>query len=87
MNCPGCGAPDDQGCYKNCPEVKGMTPQKFVTRIEKLASRWIARADKLEFEAGEWDAKMQYVTAKEFRGLAWAFKVAAKELEDGLDAE
>lgn len=22
MTCPGCGAPDDQGCRKGCPEVK-----------------------------------------------------------------
>jgi hypothetical protein len=21
MVCPGCGAPDDQGCYKNCSEI------------------------------------------------------------------
>lgn len=21
MICLGCGAPDDQGCYRNCPEV------------------------------------------------------------------
>jgi hypothetical protein len=21
MNCPGCGAPDDQGCYLGCPEL------------------------------------------------------------------
>lgn len=21
MVCPGCGAPDDQGCFRNCPEV------------------------------------------------------------------
>ena len=22
MGCPGCGAPDDQGCFKGCPEIK-----------------------------------------------------------------
>lgn len=21
MTCPGCGAPDDAGCYRNCPMV------------------------------------------------------------------
>lgn len=21
MNCPGCGVPDDQGCFETCPEV------------------------------------------------------------------
>lgn len=25
MTCPGCGAPDDQGCYRDCPECR---PQK-----------------------------------------------------------
>jgi len=27
VTCPGCGAPDDQGCYRGCPEARAREPR------------------------------------------------------------
>ena len=36
--CPGCGAPDDQGCRKGCPET--MTSKAFADFISTPTTIW-----------------------------------------------
>lgn len=34
MNCPSCGAPDDQGCYANCSEVSSFSVDEYTSEIK-----------------------------------------------------
>lgn len=45
MICPGCGAPDGQGCYRNCPETAGP---KARTADVKLRDELIGIKRRLE---------------------------------------
>lgn len=38
MVCPECGAPDDQGCRKGCPEVTRMTKDEALSKDDMLAA-------------------------------------------------
>ncbi len=38
MTCPGCGAPDDQGCRRGCPEVK-MNSLEHDLKVEMERAR------------------------------------------------
>lgn len=46
IQCPNCGAPDDQGCYKNCPSIyKKQLKEQTIFEISldeaRVLNQWL----------------------------------------------